>query len=165
MDDQTFQLASSLATIIGQSTLDIVRRKIEVARTKKQVIELQNDYEDIINTLIQNKIETERIAQEYKALYDNLTISDGDIEYLQSTLRNVLNLFFSYSPESKSNEQGFKVILELLNKDTLKTMQLIGFNYKEAIGKPLTEICATALHQTLHSSKNRTNVVNNVKHK
>lgn len=29
--------------------------------------------------------------------------------------------------------------------DTLKTMQLLGFNYKAAIGEPLTEICANAI--------------------
>jgi len=47
--------------------------------------------------------------------------------------------------------------LDLLNKDTLKTMQLIGFNYKEAIGRPLTEICADALHQKLQLTKNKAN--------
>lgn len=29
--------------------------------------------------------------------------------------------------------------------DTLKTMQLLGFNYKAAIGEPLTQICAKAI--------------------
>lgn len=38
-----------------------------------------------------------------------------------------------------------KQLVTLLNKDTLKTMQLIGFNYKQAIGEPLTEACATAI--------------------
>lgn len=29
--------------------------------------------------------------------------------------------------------------------DTLKSMQLLGFNYKAAIGEPLTQLCANAI--------------------
>jgi len=36
----------------------------------------------------------------------------------------------------------FESIKELVNMDTLKTMQLIWFNYKQAIGEPLTKLCA-----------------------
>ena len=45
---------------------------------------------------------------------------------------------------------------ELLNKDTLKTMQLLGFNYREAIGEPLTEVCANTIKSKLGNfSKNK----------
>lgn len=37
-------------------------------------------------------------------------------------------------------------------------MQLLGFNYKAAIGEPLTEICANAI-ASLGSKKSRNNVV------
>ena len=40
---------------------------------------------------------------------------------------------------------GWSVYKELISVDTLKTMQLLGFNYKAAIGEPLTEICANAI--------------------
>ncbi len=36
-------------------------------------------------------------------------------------------------------------IKELISKDVLKTMQLLGFNYKAAIGEPLTELCANRI--------------------
>ena len=39
----------------------------------------------------------------------------------------------------------FEQLKELIHKDTLKTMQLLGFNYKAAIGEPLTEVCANAI--------------------
>lgn len=32
-------------------------------------------------------------------------------------------------------------IVKLIDKDVLKTMQLLGFNYKDAIGQPLTDLC------------------------
>lgn len=41
--------------------------------------------------------------------------------------------------------QSYEQIKELISVDTLKTMQLLGFNYKAAIGEPLTQICANAI--------------------
>lgn len=40
---------------------------------------------------------------------------------------------------------SYEQIKELISIDTLKTMQLLGFNYKAAIGEPLTQICAKAI--------------------
>lgn len=45
----------------------------------------------------------------------------------------------------KSQVESYEQIKELISVDTLKTMQLLGFNYKAAIGEPLTEICANAI--------------------
>lgn len=44
---------------------------------------------------------------------------------------------------------------ELISVDTLKTMQLLGFNYKAAIGEPLTKICAEAITKIGNKKKNK----------
>lgn len=41
--------------------------------------------------------------------------------------------------------ESYEKIKELISVDTLKIMQLLGFNYKAAIGEPLTQICANAI--------------------
>lgn len=38
----------------------------------------------------------------------------------------------------KKQVESYEQIKELISVDTLKTMQLLGFNYKAAIGEPLT---------------------------
>lgn len=38
----------------------------------------------------------------------------------------------------KNQVKSYEQIKELISVDTLKTMQLLGFNYKAAIGEPLT---------------------------
>ena len=54
--------------------------------------------------------------------------------------------------------EGWIVYLEGREKyqydigDTLKSMQLLGFNYKAAIGEPLTQLCANAI--TVWGNKN-----------
>ena len=57
----------------------------------------------------------------------------------------------------ENKRSNMNQLVALLNKDTLKTMQLLGFNYKEAIGEPLTEVCSNAIREKLsgRTLKNR----------
>lgn len=50
---------------------------------------------------------------------------------------------------------SFEMIKDLISVDTLKTMQLLGFNYKAAIGEPLTELCASAISAKGTQMKNK----------
>ena len=45
-----------------------------------------------------------------------------------------------------TNLEQFK---SLVSVNTLKAMQLLGFDYKRAIGDPLTEVCADAIRMKL----------------
>lgn len=50
----------------------------------------------------------------------------------------------------------YQQLKELICVDVLKAIQLLGFNYKEAIGEPLTQLCANAiLNKTKNVSSNR----------
>lgn len=49
----------------------------------------------------------------------------------------------SFSPNT--NLESFESLKSLISADTLKAMQLLGFDYKKAIGDPLTEACARAI--------------------
>ena len=83
-----------------------------------------------------------------------MVISDEDIEYLQNTISKVLDLLVgaqfidinnedpAIQAKAKSQKDTVESIKGLISKDVLKTMQLIGFNYKAAIGEPLTVLCA-----------------------
>lgn len=55
--------------------------------------------------------------------------------------------------------EGYEQIKELISVDTLKTMQLLGFNFKAAIGEPLTQICANAISNI--GNKGKTQSSNN----
>lgn len=59
--------------------------------------------------------------------------------------------------------ESYEQIKELISVDTLKTMQLLGFNYKAAIGDPLTQICATAISNI--GNKGKTSQLNQQKNK
>jgi len=101
-----------------------------------------------------------RIAQAYKEEYEKVHIDDKDIEYLHNTLEQVISLLSSFTSVEDGKEDSMKQLVALLNKDTLKTMQLLGFNYKEAIGEPLTEVCSNAIRNKLGGLSSKKNVRN-----
>ncbi|SFJ43774.1 hypothetical protein SAMN04487936_102170 [Halobacillus dabanensis] len=131
--------------------------KNPTSKGKEKIEEQQVIYDEIINSLLQDKMDLEAIAREYKSLYESVTISDKDIEYLQSTVQQVVELLSSTSPKVSAQQESFNVLINLINKDTLKTMQLLGFNYKEAIGIPLTEVCANAIHTKIGGNNKTSN--------
>ena len=60
-------------------------------------------------------------------------------------------------PDKENQKSVMIQLVELLNNDTLKTMQLLGFNYKAAIGEPLTEACSEAIRTKLSLNTKNSN--------
>lgn len=149
MDDYSMRLAATFIEATGKHSYDWVSTKLTQAKGKKKLEEQQVIYEEVINGLLQDKMDLESVARQYKHLYENMTISDEDIEYLQQTVQAVMQLLNTSSPKVNEQQANIDVLVGLINKDTLKTMQLLGFNYKEAIGIPLTEACANAITKNL----------------
>lgn len=79
-----------------------------------------------------------------------MTISDDDIKNLDETIGRVLDIIMPdpgngddlASIEARKSRENLQQFRQLVSADTLKTMQLLGFNYKAAIGEPLTKLCA-----------------------
>ena len=137
LDNTIVELGAQLGILAAKNTASTIYNKISVLKHRREDGKTITEYEEIINDLITEKQELIRIANAYKQQYENINISDEDMEYLHNTLKIVLE---STSSDGKTDE-NLSVALAFLNKDTLKTMQLIGFNYKEGIGRPLTELC------------------------
>ena len=137
LDNTIVELGAQLGILAAKNTASTIYNKISVLKHRREDGKTITEYEEIINDLITEKQELIRIANAYKQQYENINISDEDMEYLHNTLKIVLE---STSPDGKI-DHNLSVALAFLNKDTLKTMQLIGFNYKEGIGRPLTELC------------------------
>ncbi|WP_410530940.1 hypothetical protein QN328_08320 [Streptococcus agalactiae] len=134
-----------LATLAVKGTATMVTSKIQSIKDVKDAATLRATYDDLINELLAEREQAIRIAQPYKEEYEKINIDDEDIEYLSNTLEQGISLLYNFSGLNEEQERTMKQLVTLLNKDTLKTMQLIGFNYKQAIGGPLTEACATAI--------------------
>lgn len=114
---------------------------------------VRSTYDEIINELISEREEAVRIAQAYKSELDKIEISDENIQHLNNTVGRVLEILKVMVPDTPL--ETYEQIKELISIDTLKAIQLLGFNYKAAIGEPLTQLCADAILSKVKDNKSR----------
>ena len=164
------EMGVSLTTLAVKGTATAINTKIKSIKDEKNLEKVRNTYEEIVSELLSEREEAIRIAQAYKTELDRIVISDEDIEHLHNTVSRVLEIIKAFqliSASAKGDEEiqkiteqvkSYEQIKELISVDTLKTMQLLGFNYKAAIGEPLTQICAkaiTSIGEKRNSSTNK----------
>lgn len=140
-------------------------------------------YENAFTQLIQENHELKTISMGYRDQFDQIYLSEKDIDYLQQTATRLINLFIPEITDEKKeelenklvNQQGqsnleaelvikqwekeqmkqrksIEQLVDLIQVDTLRTMQLLGFNYREAIGEPLTELVANSIKESTKTS-------------
>ncbi len=139
------KLSNDLYQLALKETASYVTEKIKSMRNDKDLTIIRSTYDELLSRLLDERAEAIRIAQVYKEELEKVSISDKDIEYLHNTVSSFLKMLSHFSPNSEENpfnENTADLINSLISKDVLKSMQLLGFNYKEAIGDPLTKLCA-----------------------
>ena len=162
------EMGISLTELAIKGTASAVTKKIRAIKDEKNTEKIRVTYDEILNEVLQEREEAVRIAQAYKAELERIEISDEDIRHLHNTVSRVIEIIKNIQLNSvigkseqeinkvKNQVEGYEKIKELISVDTLKTMQLLGFNYKEAIGEPLTRLCAdtiSGLGQKTNSKK------------
>lgn len=159
--DSAFQplveLAASLTALAAKGTVTAINTRIKSSVNEKNIETLRSFYEEIINELLSEREEAIRIAQIYKSEIEKIEISDKDITHLHNTVSKVISILSEIAlmtgrvqgpAAEKELQQQLSVvgqIKDLVSIDALKTMQLLGFNFKAAIGEPLTKLCADAI--------------------
>ena len=156
-------LATQLAALIGNETVTAVNSKIAAMKTEKDIGKVKQNYENILNGLLNERAEALRIAQAYRDELEKVEISDEDIEHLHNTVERLIEIIKNFLIKQNNGEDNqeiqeqissFEQIKELISVDTLKTMQLLGFNYKQAIGDPLTMILRNFILSKVPTSDN-----------
>lgn len=143
-------LGVALTELAVKGTATAVSSKIKAIKEEKNVDKIRSTYDEIINELLNEREEAVRIAQAYKSELEKVVISDEDIQHLHNTVSRILEiikqsqiasvkLLGSEAVEAVEKQtESYEQMKALISVDTLKTMQLLGFNYKAAIGEPLT---------------------------
>lgn len=162
------EMGVSLTELAVKGTATAVANKVKTIKDEKNADKLRSTYDEIVNELLSERDEAVRIAQAYKSELERIIISDEDIVHLHKTVSRVLEIIKAVQLAStigkgeeeikkvEAQVESYEQLKELISVDTLKTMQLLGFNYKAAIGEPLTEICANAI-MNLSGKKNVNN--------
>jgi hypothetical protein len=144
MDDQVIELGTQLTQLAVRNTTAGVTSRIQASKAKRNNTETITELSEIIDELIEDKAEITRIA---RALAEKLVaqqISDEDIDYVTSNLVPKLEEFVEKADDGDEAAdkigEGLDVLKPLLSGETLTILQLLGFNFRQAIGEPLTQL-------------------------
>lgn len=143
--NELIKIGASLTQLAVKGTVTAITTKVKAIKEEQNIENVKAKYDEIINELLSEREEAVRIAQAYKSELEKVVISDEDIEHLYNTVSRILEVIKNLQDDNTADNnqvneqiQTYEQIKELISIDTLKTMQLLGFNYKSAIGEPLT---------------------------
>ena len=83
-------------------------------------------------------------------------ITQTEINYITESIVPLLEKFLKQSSpnEAEKIQEGINLIKPILSKETLNIMQILGFNFKKAIGEPLTEWLSSVIRANIVVDKN-----------
>lgn len=150
LDPQMVELGVRLAESAARNTAASIATRVRTARTAKHDREAAVALEEIITDLSQDRNELLQIAQAYKEELVAQTISATDVEYITSQLIPRLKEFIAMTSAAQgidpdTAQEVVDALSPLVSVETLTILQLVGFNFKKAIGEPLTELVAQAI--------------------
>ncbi|UUE18576.1 hypothetical protein [Leuconostoc mesenteroides] len=159
MDPEMMQMTARLAELTVRNTASVVFEKISVSKAKKSDKETIAELTDIIKELIDEKQELEFISQAFERELATQKLSDNDIKFVGETVLPVIKDFASKSEEDNQGLlQSIEMIEPLISQNTLQVLQILGFNFKKAIGEPFTELLSKKI-QSLHVENNESLII------
>ncbi len=147
MDPQLQTLGLQLADTAVRHTAASVGIRISAVKAKKNNQETIAELEQIVNDLQSDRSELVRIAQAYEDGLVAQRISNSDIEYISNSFVPALQQIIESAPASQGQDvataqQVIAFLQPLLSVEMVTVLQLVGFNFRKAIGEPLTELIA-----------------------
>lgn len=143
-------LGTEVATIAGRKSVEAIFDKIKMLKQKGDKDEIISNLEEIINELIADKNSLIQISQAYEEKLITQKITENEIDYITKSVIPLLEEFIEQGDDDGGKiQEGLNVIKPLLSKETFNIMQILGFNFKKAIGEPLTELLASYIRSQI----------------
>lgn len=150
MDPEMMQMTARLAELAVRNSASAVFEKIKTSKAKKSDTETIAELTDIIKELIDEKQELELISQAFERELATQKLSENDIKFVGETVLPVIKEFASKGEDDNQDLlQSIDMIEPLISQNTLQVLQILGFNFKKAIGEPFTELLRKKI-QSLH---------------
>jgi hypothetical protein len=151
VDPQFAELGARLAEIGIENSAGTIFSKIQAMKAKRDDKAAIQELEEIINGLIDDRNGLTQIAKAYKQELVAQQISQENIEYITTKFIPVLKDLIKQTSNGKNSSQATDIektidgLTPLLSVETLTVLQLVGFNFKKAIGEPLTILLQKAI--------------------
>lgn len=151
-------LGTELASIIGRKSVEAIFDRINSAKKKGDKDEIIGNLEEIINDLISDKNSLIQISQAYEEILITQKISEDEIDYITTSIIPLLEDLFGQS--NSENMEKFQAVIDsiksLISKESFNIMQMLGFNFKKAIGEPLTDLISSLIKAKITSDSDKT---------
>lgn len=144
IDPQILELGTRLAEAAARNGASLVTDRVRGLLASGKKDDAIAGLEQLVSELVADKNEMTRIAQAYQSELVAQRLNSGDVQYIANTVVPLLEQF----AESMGGAEGakFRTSIEgmkpLLSVETVNILQLLGFNFRRAIGEPLTELVA-----------------------
>lgn len=145
MDPTLQELSASLSEVALRNAAGAVATKISTIKQQRQDRETIAALEEIINDLLADKSELIRIAQAFDDQLVAQRLSDEDVSFITGNLLPLIRQLVVSTDQDAASEQMMDALASILSVETLTIMQLVGFNYRKAIGEPLTNLVAAQI--------------------
>lgn len=162
MDPHLIDLSTRLAEVAVRSTATSIGAKITAVKSSRDDKKIIAEMNDLIYDLLEDKQELESIAKAYQEEFVAQKLSDEDLEFISNTVLPMLKQFLQEIARTQDDEnekqktlkliESLDAFKSLLSIQTLNVLQLIGFNFKQGIGEPLTDLLKNIING---SNKNR----------
>lgn len=140
MDPQIAALGVQLAAELTKNTASAVNDKIRSAKAKHEDKQTIAELIDLVQELVSEKQDIQSIAQAYEKELAAQQLSKQDIDFISEAVVPVLKRLGADSMEEEKLQETMDIIEPLLSPTTLRVMQILGFNFKKAVGEPLTNL-------------------------
>lgn len=140
-------LGMDLATVVGRKSVEAIFDRIRAIKGKGNKDEIINNLEEIISELITDKNNLIRISQAYEEKLITQKMTEKEIDYITKSVVPLLEELLKQGngEDVEKMQEGLNLIKQLLSKEMFNVMQMLGFNFKKAIGEPLTELLASLI--------------------
>ena len=150
LSPEIITLGTEVATIAGRKSVESIFDKIKMLKQKGDKDEIISNLEEIINELIADKNSLIQISQAYEEKLITQKITENEIDYITESVIPLLEDFLKQGNDDGGKiQEGLNAIKPLLSKETFTIMQILGFNFKKAVGEPLTELLASFIRSQI----------------
>lgn len=147
-------LGTELTAIVGRKSVEAIIDKIKAVKKKGNKDEIINSLEEIINELISDKNSLIQISQAYEEKLITQRITEMEIDYITKSIIPLLEKLIASGNTNGAEkmQESIDMIKSVLSKETFTIMQILGFNFKTAIGEPLTELVASLIKSKMFNA-------------
>lgn len=152
---EVIELGTRLAESATRNGASMIADRVRALRASGKNDETIGGLEEIISDLISDKSELTRIAQSYQSELVSQQLTSGDVRYIADTVLPLLEQFADASPgrESEKLKTSLQAAKPLLSVETANVLQILGFNFRRAIGEPLTTLCEQMITSRVNQSE------------